>query len=147
MIRLNNNDEQTSLMVPQVEADKAQTASQSSISRDAAAHALAEAEGASQVAAWEAKSLREELEELRGRSEALASALEEARSRESSALKAAQDRVSGELHDLQEAVDAAEAAKERAEQGVSLMKEKKKRDLQVCCTYVSRVNYSSCVEC
>lgn len=56
--------------------------------------ALSEAEGASQVAAWESKSLREELQVLRERSAELSSALEAARAREAAATATAQDGVS-----------------------------------------------------
>ena len=55
---------------------------------------LSEAEGASQVAAWESKSLREELQVLRERSADLSSALEAARAREAAATATAQDGVS-----------------------------------------------------
>lgn len=89
-------------------------------------------QGAAEVAAWEAKSLREELETSRDRSRELSSALEDARSRELSATRSAQEGVRGELDGLREAVRVAEEAKEQAEGGLGRMKDKKKRDLQVC---------------
>lgn len=54
---------------------------------------MSEADGAAQVAAWESKSLREELQGLRERSAELSSALEAGRGREAAAVATAQEGV------------------------------------------------------
>lgn len=119
----------------QAEESLAQSLSDASSAEEKSAQALAESEGAAQIAAWEAKSLREELETLRQRSQELSqelsSELEKARSRESSALKTAESSVIGELDGLRQAAKEAEKRSELAENGLARMKEKKKRDLQV----------------
>lgn len=92
---------------------------------------MSEAETAAQVASWENKSLRADLQGLQERSVELSSALELAGEREAAAKKSAGDEARAKLEHLYEAVRAAEAAKAKAEDGLALAKDKKKRDLQV----------------
>lgn len=107
-----------------METEHARLLAESSKAKERASVALSEAEGTAQVATWEAKSLREELNKSRERSEELSSALEEARDRESVAKRAAEAALREELEGLRK------AARE-AEEGLGRMKDKRKRDLQV----------------
>ena len=108
----------------QAEEEYARFSRESTSAKEQAALALSEVEGAAQVAAWEVRSLREELKRARERSEELSSAAEEARESVSASVRT-------ELEGLREAVRVAEAAKEKAEDGLARMKDKRKRDLQV----------------
>ncbi|CAM9938712.1 unnamed protein product, partial [Laminaria digitata] len=114
--------------------DHAQTLQAATGAQERAAAALSEAQGTAQVAAWEANTLRAELETLQNHSAEqtaeLSSAVEDARSRGSKATKAAEEGAKGELDGLREAVLAAETGKEKALEEMSRMKEKRKKDLQ-----------------
>lgn len=115
----------------QAKQDEAEAAREASEAQKRAAAALAEAESAAQVAAWDMKSLREELEAAKNRYQEQSAELEESRVREASAKSCAEEGVRAELQGLRDAVTAAEDARRKAEDGLASAKDKKKRDLQV----------------